>query len=136
MSHSTGWKEGKDSPGELSEQDLQLGKRAVRITDIVCIAGFLAAVGISIYVLLAVPMDTRIPFSGKRDNAGLIMPIIIVMTPIILFFFWRSGKTPKAHMMNRGARIRSYLLAIIGTVALLSVHVALARALLIEGGAL
>ena len=85
----------EDPLGALTEQDLLLGKRAVEIKTILCVVTFAVCIGIAIFVFMNVPWDTRMPYDGKHNRSGNGIPMQIAMLPIlvVLFGFWRSGKT-------------------------------------------
>jgi hypothetical protein len=103
----------EDPLGALSDKDLLLGSRAVKIKTILCVVTFVACIGIAVFVLISVPWDTRMPYDGKYNRSGNGIPMQIAMLPIlvVLFSFWRSGKKPDAHHMGRGSRAAYYILA-------------------------
>ncbi|WP_434994185.1 hypothetical protein [Arthrobacter sp. Ld5] len=97
-------------PEGLTAEDLRLGKKASRSIDIACVVAFAACVAIAAFVFLNVPWDTRMPYSGRFGRNGIIAPIALFPTLVVLFGFWRSGKKPDAHHMRKGSRVGSYVL--------------------------
>ncbi|WP_163163612.1 hypothetical protein [Arthrobacter sp. Alg241-R88] len=102
-----------EGPGGLTERDLRLGKRAVRLKTQLCAFAFLVCVGIAIFVFLSVPIDTRMPYEGRFNRSGAGIPVPAAMLPslILLFLLWRSGAKPDSHHMGKGSRIAYYILA-------------------------
>ncbi|MET4095037.1 hypothetical protein [Arthrobacter sp. UYCu712] len=74
-------------------------------------SGFVACVGIAIFVFMNVPWDTRMPYDGKYNRSGNGLPMQIAMLPILLVIFslWRSGKKTGTHKMGQASRVVSYV---------------------------
>lgn len=104
--------EGKGDGGGFTEQDLLLGKTAVKFIRALCALGFVVCVGIAIFVFMNVPWDTRMPYDGKYNRSGNGIPMQIAMLPclVVLFGFWRGGRKSDAHHMRKGSRIGLYIL--------------------------
>ena len=121
---------------ELTEQDLLLGKKTVRIMKIVILAAVFVCAALTVVVFLSVPWTTRLPYSGQFGRNGIPMPIAMLVAFVPLLGLWRSTKKPDAHHLGKGARVR---VPIFGT-ALILVFVwaqwTMAHGLLVEGGAL
>jgi hypothetical protein len=126
----------EDPQGALSDQDLLLGKQAVKIKTILCVVTFVACIGIAVFVFMNVPWDTRMPYDGKYNRSGDGIPMQIAMLPIlvVLFGFWRSGKKPGAHHMGRASRVAYYILAPAIIVACVVGQWVMAQAILTAGG--
>jgi hypothetical protein len=103
---------GDDRMGELTEQDLVLGKKASKFIDLICLVGLVACIGVASSIFLNVPWDTRMPYQGKysRDGSGIPMQIAMLPCLVVLFGFWRSGKKADAHHMGKASRIGLYIL--------------------------
>ncbi|TFC44732.1 MULTISPECIES: hypothetical protein [Cryobacterium] len=97
----------------LSEQDLILGKRAVKFKTILCVVTFVVSAGIAVFVFVNVPWDTRMPYDGKYNRSGNGIPMQIALLPVLILLFrlWRTGKKPDAHHMGKGSRVGYYILA-------------------------
>jgi hypothetical protein len=118
-------------PVGLTEKDLQISKKAVTIKTVFCGIAFLVSLGIAVFVLINVPWDTRMPYSGRN---GIVAPIALLPCPLVLFGFWLSGEQPAAHHMGKGSRIGYYILAPAIIVACVWGEWILAEAILIEAG--
>jgi hypothetical protein len=103
----------EEGPGDLTEEDLRLGRRAVRLKTQLCVFAFLLCVGIAVFVFMSVPLDTRMPYEGKfnRSGSGIPMPVAMLPALILLFLLWRSGAKPDSHHMGKKSRIAYYILA-------------------------
>jgi hypothetical protein len=102
----------KAEGGGFTEQDLLLGQTAVKFIRALCVVGFVACVGIAIFVFMNVPWDTRMPYDGKYNRSGNGIPMQIAMLPclVVLFGFWRGGRKSDAHHMRKGSRVGLYIL--------------------------
>lgn len=132
---SSGAKNEAEGDG-FTEQDLLLGKTAVKFIHTLCVVGFLACLGIALFVFTNVPWDTRMPYDGKYNRSGSGIPMQIAMLPclVVLFGFWRGGKNPDANQMRKGSRVGLYVL---GTAIVLACAVGqwvMASEILIAGG--
>lgn len=125
---------GEAVPDGLTEEDLQLGKRAVKLKTIACLIAFVACLGIAVFVLSSVPWDTRMPYTGRFGRNGIPAPIAMLPCLLVLLGFWRSGKKPDAHHMGKGSRIGYFILAPAIIIACVFGQWILAEAILIEGG--
>lgn len=125
-----------DPETEFTEQDLLLGRKASKFVDIICIISFVICILVAIFVFMNVPLDTMMPYDGKynRSGTGVPMPIALIVFPIFIVIFWRTGKKPDAHHMRKGSRIGLYILG----PALMAVSVyfqfVFAQGILVEGG--
>jgi hypothetical protein len=126
----------EDSLRGLSEQDLVLGMRAVKIKTVLCVVALVAAVGIALFVFMNVPWDTRMPYDGKYNRGGTGIPMQIAMLPmvLVLFMFWRSGKKADAHHMGKTSRGVYYILAPAIIVTCAVGQWVMGREILINGG--
>lgn len=132
---SSGAGEGPAGRG-FTEEDLLLGKNAVKFMRTLCVVGFAASLGIAIFVLMNVPWSTRMPYDGKYNRSGTGIPMQIAMLPclVVLFGFWRAGKKPDAHEMRKGSRAGLYVLGTAIVVAAVVGQWVMANAILITGG--
>lgn len=103
----------EEDPGYLTEEDLRLGKRAVRLKTQLCVFAFLLCVGIAVFVFMSVPLDASMPYEGKFNRGGTGIPIPVAMLPalILLFLLWRSGAKPDSHHMGKKSRTAYSILA-------------------------
>ncbi len=103
----------EEGPGDLTEEDLRLGKRAVRLKTQLCVFAFLLCAGIAVFVFMSVPLDTRMPYEGKfnRSGTGIPMPVAMLPALMLLFLLWRSGAKPDSHHMGKKSRRAYYILA-------------------------
>ncbi|WP_090826393.1 hypothetical protein [Arthrobacter sp. yr096] len=103
---------GEEPPQGLTSEDLRLGKRAVKVKTILCLAALASCLAIAIFVMISVPWDTRMPYDGKFDRSGSGIPMQIAFIPCaaVLFALWRSGKKADAHHMGKNSRIAYYIL--------------------------
>ena len=98
--------------GGFTEQDLLLGKTAVKFIRALCVVGFVACVGIALFGFMNVPWDTRMPYAGTYDRSGSGIPMQIAMLPclVVLFGAWRGGRKSDAQHMRKGSRVGLYIL--------------------------
>ncbi|GAA3274190.1 hypothetical protein [Paenarthrobacter aurescens] len=127
---------GEDPLGELTEQDLLLGKKASKFIDLICIAALVACIAIALFIFMNVPWDTRMPYDGKynRSGSGIPMQIAMLPCPVVLIGFWRSGKKTDAHHMGKGSRIGLYILGTAIVVACVVGQWVMASGILTAGG--
>jgi hypothetical protein len=121
-------------PAGLTEEDLRISKKAVTIKTVFCGIAFLVSLGIAVFVLINVPWDTRMPYSGRFGRNGIMAPIALFACPLVLFGFWLSGRQPTAHHMGKGSRIGYYILAPAIIAACVRGEWILAEAILIQAG--
>lgn len=121
---------------ELTEEDLLLGKKAVRVIEIMCLAAMVVCAGIAVFVFASVPLDTKLPYSGQFSRAGIPMPIAMLAVFLVLVGLWRATKKPDAHHLSKGARVRVPILGAVLILAFVGAQWAMAHAILVEGGAL
>jgi hypothetical protein len=125
-----------ESPGELTEEDLRLGRRAVKLKTQMCILAFFVCAVIAIFVFETVPMNTRMAYDGKfnRSGTGIPMPIAMLPALIMLFILWRSGTKPDSHHMGKGSRVAYYILAPVLIIGCVVAQWTFAKSLLEAGG--
>lgn len=121
---------------ELTQNDLILGMKTVKYVKTICIIAFIACIMIAIFVFINVPLDTKMPYDGKysRSGGGIPMPMALAMALIVLVFFWRTGKKPKAHHMGKGSRVGTYIVATAMVAGCVYYQFIFAEAILVEGG--
>ena len=122
--------------GRLTEQDLALGKIAAKYSAVICSVALAVSLGIALYVVFNVPLNTRLPYQGQYGRNGIPMPFALLPVVLVLSGLLRGSVKPDAHHMGKGSRGGLYIVGtamVIGCIILQSVF---ARALLIEGGAL
>lgn len=121
---------------KFTEQDLLLGIKASNFINIICVVAFLTCVAIAVFVLFSVPLETKLPYTGKynRSGDGMPMPIALLLALIFLFIFWRSGRKPDAHHMAKGSRVGLYILGTILVVGSVIGQIVIAKSILVEGG--
>lgn len=122
--------------GKFTEEDLRLGRSAVKFIRTLCVVGFVVCVGIAIFVFANVPWDTRMPYDGKYNRSGSGIPMQIAMLPalVVLFGFWRAGRKPDAHQMGKGSRGGLYVLGTAIVVAAVVGQWVMASGILVTGG--
>lgn len=128
--------EAKGSPRmRLSEQDLLLGKKASKYSAVICAVAFAVSLCIAIYVMLSVPLETRMPYSGQYGRNGIPMPFALLPVLFVLSGLFRGSIKSDSHHMGKGSRGGLYIIGtgmVIGCVVLQWVF---AKSILIEGGA-
>ena len=112
-----------------------LGK-ASNFINIICVVAFLICVAIALFVLFSVPLETKLPYTGKynRSDDSMPIPIALLLALIFLFIFWRSGRKPDAHHMAKGSRVGLYILGTILVVGSVIGQIVIAKSILVEGG--
>lgn len=125
-------------PDGFTEQDLVLGKRAVRIILVICPVVIVALLVIAVYVYQSVPLDTRLPYGGRggRSGRGIPMPIAVMLCFIFPYMWWRTLRKPNAHHMRKGSRGMLYLGAALMLPGAIIGQLIIAQALLVEAGVL
>ncbi len=121
-------------PQGFTEQDLRLGRKASNIIDKLCIVALFACLGMAVFVFLNVPLDTRMPYSGRFGRNGIPAPIAMLPALVVLVGFWRSGRKPNAHHMRSGSRVGLYVIGTAVIVACVVFQWNFAEAILTEGG--
>lgn len=127
---------GEGSASKFTEQDLLLGKKASKYIDIICLLALIATLGMAVFVLLNVPLDTRLDYSGRFGRNGLPMPAVMLLPPLFLFFLWRTGKRPDAHHMKKPSRLATYVVGTVMVSVCIFFQGVFAEAALIAGGVL
>ncbi|WP_394251282.1 hypothetical protein [Arthrobacter pityocampae] len=122
------------TPEGFTEEDLRLGRKASKTMDRLCVIALVACLAMAAFVLINVPWDTRMPYSGRFGRNGIPAPVALIPALIVLFGFWRSGKKSDSHHMRKGSRVGMYIAG--GTIVLACVFFQwrFAEAILIEGG--
>lgn len=120
----------------LTAEDLELGKRAVKIISILAAVALVVSIGIAIYVFMSVPWETRLPYEGQYGRSGIPMQIAMFMCIFMQFLLLRAGKKPTAHHMGKASRGGLYVLASMMIVGVVWGQCVLAKSILVEGGAL
>lgn len=137
VSEHTGSKGDTGSPlDNLSEDDLNFGRKSARFLRNSCMIAFLVCLGIALFVAFNVPLETRMPYEGKYGRGGIPMPIAMLPILVTLAGFWWTAKKPDAHIMGR---VSSMMVIIFGAALFVGGIIAqgfFARGILIEGGAL
>lgn len=126
----------KDGVGGLTAEDLELGKRAVKIIGILAAVALAVSIGITVFVFMSVPWETRLPYEGQYGRNGLPMQVAMSMCILSQVIFWRVGKKPTAHHMGKASRGLYYVLAPVMIVGAVWGQCVLAKSILVEGGAL
>lgn len=107
VSEHTGPKAETGSPlDNLSERDLNLGRKSARFLRNSCMVAFLVCFGIALYVAFNVPWETRMPYEGQYGRNGIPMPIAMLPVLVSLGIFWRTGGK-QAGCPCHGSRLRS-----------------------------
>ncbi|MBD7993840.1 hypothetical protein H9639_00785 [Arthrobacter sp. Sa2CUA1] len=122
--------------GSLTERDLLLGKRAIRIVTILGVVAFVVCVGMAVYVFQNVPVDTRLPYSGRFGRSGMPMPFAIGVIPVALIVLVRPSTSRRAHHMGKKSRIGYYILLPPMLLGAVYGQFVMAELLMIESGAL
>ena len=126
----------EDPARELTEEDLLLGKKTVRVIEIMCLAAIAVCAGIAVFVFASVPLDTKLPYNGQFGRNGIPMPIAMLAVFLVLTGLWRATKKPDAYHLSKGARVRVPILGAVLILAFVGAQWAMAHAILVEGGAL
>jgi hypothetical protein len=121
-------------PEGFTEEDLRLGRRASRIIYLSCGVALVACLGIAAFVLVSVPLDTRMPYSSRFGRNGIPAPIAMLPALVVLFGMWRAGRKPDAHHMRKGSRVGSYILGTVIIAVCVFFQGAFAQGILVEGG--
>lgn len=126
----------RDSQRGFTPEDLELGKKAVKFVSVLSMIALVVALGITFYVFMSVPWDTRLPYSGRFGRNGLPMPFVMMLCLVLLIMFWRIGKKPTAHHMGKASRGAYYILPPMMILGVVWGQWVLAASILVEGGAL
>lgn len=125
-------------PDWMTERDVMLGKRAVRIIRVLCAITFVALLATAVYVFQNVPSGTRLPYSGKgyRHGRGMPMSIAVMISFIFPHIWWQALRKRNAHHMGKGSRVMLYLGGAVMLGGAIIGQLVIAHALLVEGGVL
>ncbi|CEA06759.1 hypothetical protein BN1051_00115 [Arthrobacter saudimassiliensis] len=124
------------SSDSLTERDLVLGKRAIRIMTILGTLAFVVCIGIAIYVFQNVPMETRLPYTGRFGRNGIPMPLAISAVPFALVVMLRPSWGRRAHHMGKKKRVAYYVLLSAILIGAVYGQRVMAETLMIEAGVL
>ncbi len=123
----------EDDPAGASDDDpqeshtlngLPLGKKATQFIDIICIATFALLLGIAVFVLMNVALDTRTPYEGvfggivNPGREGIPAPIAMLICPVAVLLCWLTGRmsdlqeTPERFTTRRFLQISTMLVII------------------------
>ncbi|MBP3036566.1 hypothetical protein J2M53_09920 [Arthrobacter sp. zg-ZUI100] len=133
--HPVPWDE-RPAKAALTEEDLFLGQKSVRIMKLVYAAGILVCGGLAILVFSSVPWDTRLPYSGQFGRNGIPMPIAMLAVFVPLLGLWRSTTKADAHQMRKPSRLTAYIVGTGMMLVFVGAQWAMGHAILVEGGAL
>lgn len=125
-------------PDGITERDLVLGKRAVRIIRVLCAISFLALLVMAVHVFQTVPPNTRLPYEGKgfRHGRGMPMSIAVAISFIFPHIWWQALRKRNSHHMRSGTRRTVYIGAAVMLGGAIFGQWAIASAILVEGGVL
>jgi hypothetical protein len=123
-------------PAALTEEDLRLGRKASGFIDVLCVAAFVVCAGMAVFVLINVPLDTPMPYSGRFGRNGIPAPVAMLPALALLFLLRRSGKKRDAHQMGKGSRGVAYVFGTVIVLACIVFQWIFAEAILVEGGVL
>ena len=125
-----------EPPLKLPEHDLELGAKANRVLQMMCVVVFIVCLGIAVFVVSTVPLDTRLSYSGRFGRSGIPMPFAMAVVPLVVFFTWRATRKPDAHHMGKGDRMVAYWIGVPMVLAFLYGHWILAESMLVDVGVL
>lgn len=135
MSHS------KESSGRrvrvlegLSDAERRSAKQTALLRNIVFSIAVLCCLGIAVYVLQSIPLDTVLPNSGRRGRKGDTAPFVLGIPPVLLAMIWWAGRNHSKQ--ERSAPVRKYVLPVVFPLAAVVGQAIMAKELLVAGGAL
>ena len=120
-----------------TEHDLVMEKWVLRAYSAACLIGVAVCLWIAFDVVQRVPLDTRLPYTGRLSRNGLPLPVSLGMTPLALALLARPYKGKKGYAFKtRRTRIIFSAVVPVIIVVLVWFHWRFGQALLIEGGAI
>lgn len=115
------------------------GKGLARVTNIGYAVAILIVLGIAVYLLQALPWDTRMsegaPSSSGLSTATLPLPALMVIPLLFLALLWRLLRNRQGRV-NKPVETRDYILVLLVPLAVVLIESYLAYTLLAQGGAL
>lgn len=100
-----------EKPSEkFTERDLELGARTNRVFLVLSVVVLILCVGLAIFTLFVLPLDTRLAYTGRLGRNGIPMPIALAIMPLAVFFTVRPLLKPKPDVnhMDKGGRMIIY----------------------------
>ncbi|MFL4474222.1 hypothetical protein ACIPVK_09500 [Paeniglutamicibacter sp. MACA_103] len=126
--------EQKNANYDFTEQELDLGRKAAKFVNVLCMVALIASILVVVFVFMSVPANTRIPYAGRWATGPLPMQIVMLLSPAFLFMIWRDGRKSDAHHMTNRGRIGWYFLGPAMIAACVAGQLVLAKAALTAGG--
>lgn len=125
-------------PDGLTEQDLILGKRLVRFVFVLTLVATVAILAMAVYTYLNVPLDTRMPYDGRRGRSGrgIPMPIAVMISFTVPFLCWQTLRKRNAHKVGKGTRGTVYVVASLMLATAVFGQWAITQAIFAEAGVL
>lgn len=118
----------------LSDAEQRLAKQTFLLRNILFAIAVMCCLGVAVYVLQSIPLDTELPNSGRRRSLGDSAPFVLGVPPVVLILIWWAGRNhPK---QERSTPVRRYVLPFVFPVAAVVGQVIMAKELLVAGGAL
>lgn len=98
----------------VTERDIELGARANKVAKVLGVCALILTLGIAIFVLVLLPLDTRLAYSGRLGRNGIPMPIAVAIIPLAIFLTIRPVLKPKSDIdhMNKGDRVIIYWIGV------------------------
>lgn len=125
-------------PDGLTEQDLILGKRLVRFVFVLTLVATVAILAMAVYTYLNVPLDTRMPYDGRRGRSGrgIPMPIAVMISFTVPFLCWQTLRKRNAHKVGKGTRGTVYVVVSLMLATAVFGQWAITQAIFAEAGVL
>lgn len=135
MSHSTEPSGGHVRAVEgLSDAERRSAKQTVLLRNIAFAIAVLCCLGVAVYVLQNIPLDTVLPNSGRRGSNENSAPFVLGIPPVVLVLIWWAGRNHPTQ--ERSTPVRRYVLPYVFPLVAVVGQVILAKDLLVAGGAL
>ncbi len=115
---------------ELVSEIARKSKKTCVYIDVICIVGFIICLGVSIFVVVNVPIDTGIIYYGKH----IPIPFALALPVVGLFLFWATERVFSENRPREKARKLRYISGPATIFVLISFQVMLAITILREAG--
>lgn len=121
---------------QYTEHEIELGARANRVARVLGIVVLILCLGIAVFALFVLPIDTRLAYSGRLGRNGIPMPIAMAVMPLAVFFTVRPllKPNPDVNGMNKSGRMIIYWICLPMFLFFLYGQWVLAESMLSEAG--
>jgi hypothetical protein len=100
------------------------------------VSALLVCIGMTVFVLMSVPWDTRMPYDGKYNRSGSEIPMQIALLPVLvpILGIRRAVGRPEKSPRTKAGRVRVYILVAVFVSFCMIAQWTFSKSILVAGG--